>query len=92
MTHEQWSEILRKHYAADSIDDEEGPPIAGRIPFLAARFPLPQTDGLTPDEREEVLIRWRAEVVAFMESADRAPAAQSVSPRTHTQPTHADGR
>jgi hypothetical protein len=92
MTHEQWSEILRKHYAADSIDDEEGPPVAGRVPFLAAKFPLPQTDGLTPEEREAVLARWRAEVVAFMESADRAPAARSVSPGTHAQPTRADVR
>jgi hypothetical protein len=92
VTHEQWNEILRKHYAADSIDDEEGPPIAGRVPFLAARFPLPNTDGLTPGEREAALTRWRAEIYAFVESADRAPAAQSVSPSTHTPPTQADVR
>lgn len=47
---------------------------AGRLPFLARKFPIPNTDGMTPEERDATLARWRDEIRAFRAEMD-APGA-----------------
>lgn len=55
---------------------------AGRIPFLAKKFPIPNTDGMTPEEQDATLSRWRAEIRAYIAEAD----ARSFPPPS-TRPT-----
>lgn len=59
---------------------------AGRIPFLANKFPVPKTDGMTPEEAEATLARWRAEVKAFVEETDRAWNAPAPAATRAVQP------
>ena len=57
---EQW---LRRMAA---LEDECGDCTGGAGVYLAQKFPVPDTSGLTSAEAEAVLEKWRAEVRAAM--------------------------
>ena len=73
---------------ADEIDDglAQYPP-AGALPWMK-RFPIPDTDGLSPAEAETVLAKWRAEVNAAMAAAGLPHAESPATPPTAPVPAH----
>ncbi|HUR53669.1 MAG TPA: hypothetical protein VMZ71_06040 [Gemmataceae bacterium] len=67
---------LRRRLAHDDGEDIT----AGRVPVLAKKFPIPDTTGMTPEQAEATLAKWRAEVKAFTDAADRAHLASPAPP------------
>jgi hypothetical protein len=52
----------------------------GIVPHLARQFPVPDTSGMTPEEAETILAKWRAEVNAAMEKGERPQSTPSGTP------------
>jgi hypothetical protein len=56
----------------------------GIVPHLAKQFPIPDTSGMTTEQTEAVLAKWRAEVNAAIAKLD-APQTTPSSIPTHAQ-------
>ena len=82
MTPEQWEKEVAWTRRMVELEDRYGGADlpAGRVLFLAKKFPIPDTTGLSAEQAEAVLAKWRAEVKAFTDAADRAPFASPVTP------------
>lgn len=72
--HERWAKWV------DEMDDgfERYPPMG--LIYLARRFPIPNTDGMSPAEAEATLARWRAEVDEFTAATQNGSATPSATP------------
>ena len=71
---ERWTRRMAAREA--EYDDVTG----GRVVYLARRFPIPNTDGMSPAEAEATLAEWRAEVNEFIAAAEGQPATPNAVP------------
>ncbi|HET6572763.1 MAG TPA: hypothetical protein VFG68_04105 [Fimbriiglobus sp.] len=74
-THEDWEKEVARARRWAELDDDPGGILAAGLTVAAQKFPVPDTDGLPPEEAEAVLDRWRAEVYSFLD-AQRASASR----------------
>lgn len=76
---ERAAEERRARRMAELDDGFEKYPI-GVIPYLARRFPIPSTEGMSPVDAEATLDKWRAEVNEFIAASENRPATPSATP------------
>lgn len=67
---EEW---LRRMIAWEEANDP-GPILAAGLIGLMKKFPEPKTDGLSPEEAEAILTKWRADVHAHLDARQSRPA------------------
>jgi len=58
--------------------DDPGGILTAGMTVIAAKFPVPNTDGLSPTETEAVLNRWRAEVFAYQDALEARLRARAL--------------
>lgn len=59
----------------------------GAVPYFAWLYPIPDTSGMTPEEAETILAKWRAEVNAAMEKGERPQSTPSGTPLPSQPPS-----
>jgi hypothetical protein len=64
---------VRRMAEWEDLYDPE-PILAAGLIGLMKQFPEPNTDGLSPEEAEAVLTKWRADVHAYLDARQSRPA------------------
>ena len=82
MTPKEWDREVAWARRSAELEDKYGglDHPGGRVMYLAKKFPIPDTSGLSVEQAEAVVAKWRAEVKAFTDAADRAPFASPATP------------
>lgn len=83
MTPEEREKLERWAKRVAALEAECGDCTGGAGMYLAGKFPVPDTTGMTPAQAEAVLAAWRAEVNAAMGPWDQPQAEPSGASPAH---------
>jgi hypothetical protein len=77
---EEWVAAVAWAKRWEHVEEPPGTVYACGGAVVAAKFPVPDTTGLSPEQAEAALDRWRADVAAFYASQASAPPVPNPQP------------